>query len=254
MEVVKKIILFFSIVNVGFAQFSAGSFSNVEPRNIIDLPTAGVLKIKNYALDFGFFEQGGVIMKLEAGALENLNLGISFSGKEIIGGRKIIFQKYPAIAIKYRLLDEKKSYPAIVLGFDSQGKGEWIDSTKRFAIKSRGVFLAGSRNYSYYGNLSMHFGANYSFEKSDNDISPNIFFGLEKSIGEYNSFLMEYDFALNDDDVKSIGTNKGYLNLGFRSSLGNGFTIGMDFKDLFLNRKDIYSSNRNFQMEFISNF
>ena len=250
----KKILLFFSIVNFAFSQFTAGTYSNIEPRYTIDLPTAGVLKEKMFAVDFDFFSGGGVLVSVDAGALENFNLGISIGGERIIGSGKVDFQKYPAIKMKYRFLDEKKSQPAVAIGFDLQGRGSWIDSLERFEIKSRGIFLTASRNYSYYGNLSLHFGANYSFEKKDHDISPNLFFGLEKSLGTASSFLLEYDFALNDDAEKSLGSNFGYLNSGIRTSFGNGFTIEIDYKDIFLNRKNSTLGYRAMKIEFVNSF
>lgn len=254
MKAVTKLFLFFAFVATATAQFTAGTFSTIEPRYIVDLPTAGVLRPSVFALDFDFFQQGGVAMSVQAGALENFNLGVSFGGKEVIGSRKIIFQKFPGIFLKYRFLDEKKSNPAFAIGFDMQGKDAWVDSTERFTIKSRGFYIVASRNYSYFGNLSLHMGANYSLEKKDKDISPNIFFGVEKSLGTNSAFLLEYDFALNDDEEKSLGGDFGYLNTGLRWSLGNGFTIELDFKDLLLNQKEIYSGNRTMRIEFIRNF
>ena len=56
-------------------------------------------------------------------------------------------------------------------------------------------------------------------------------------MGTNSAFLLEYDFALNDDEEKSLGGDFGYLNTGLRWSLGNGFTIELDFKDLLLNQK-----------------
>ena len=122
MKAVTKLFLFFAFVATATAQFTAGTFSTIEPRYIVDLPTAGVLRPSVFALDFDFFQQGGVAMSVQAGALENFNLGVSFGGKEVIGSRKIIFQKFPGIFLKYRFLDEKNLILLLQLGLICKAK------------------------------------------------------------------------------------------------------------------------------------
>ena len=104
------------------AQNSAGDAANIEPRYTIDTPTAGLLKRGAFAMDVDFFQNGGMTVGLEAGALDRLNFGISYGGSGIIGDGNISMQKLPGVNVKFRLFDETMAMPAIALGFDSQGK------------------------------------------------------------------------------------------------------------------------------------
>lgn len=232
------------------AQNTAGDAANIEPRYIIDTPTAGLLKRGAFAMDVDFFQNGGMTIGLSAGALDRLSFGISYGGSGIIGHGDIATQKLPGINVKFRMFDETVAMPAIALGFDSQGKETYIDSTERFTIKSRGFFAAASKNYEMMGNLSLHGGVNYSLETKDGDKDLDFFAGMEKSLGTDISLLLEYDFGLNDN-VGVVGKGKGYLNAGMRWSWGNGFTLGVDLKNLVKNQDQVTVGNRTIKVEYV---
>ena len=48
------------------AQNSAGDAANIEPRYIIDTPTAGLLKRGAFAMDVDFFKNGGMTVGLDS--------------------------------------------------------------------------------------------------------------------------------------------------------------------------------------------
>jgi len=232
------------------AQNSAGDAANIEPRYVIDMPTAGLIKRGAFAMDVDFFQEGGMTVGLTAGALDRLNFGISYGGTGIIGHDEITMQKLPGVSVKFRLFDETMEMPAIALGFDSQGKETYIDSLERFTIKSRGFFASASKNYSLMGNLSLHGGANYSLENKDGNKAVDFFVGAEKSLGSDISLLTEYDFGLNDN-IGVVGKGNGYLNAGLRWSWGNGFTLGFDLKNLVRNQDNITVGNRTIKVEYV---
>jgi predicted porin len=144
--------------------------------------------------------------------------------------------------------------PALALGFDSQGKGPYVDSTNRYTIKSPGFYLAGSKNYSFLGNLSVHGGLNLSLERGDGDKDPNFYVGVEKSIGKDISIYAEYDFANNDNNSRSLGKRKGYLNLAFRWSWGKGLVVGFDLKNVIKNQDHVIIGDRTLQLDFVGSF
>ncbi|KAF0138462.1 MAG: hypothetical protein FD122_3784, partial [Stygiobacter sp.] len=143
----KLVILFVVLFNISFSQKSAGDESTVEPRYLIDIPTAGILKRGSVAFDGNFFQDGGVMFGIYVGALEKLTMGVSYGGVGIIGKSPASMQPLPGVMVKYRIIDESSAMPAIALGFDSQGKETYIDTLERFTIKSRGIFIVGSKNY-----------------------------------------------------------------------------------------------------------
>ncbi|MDP1678155.1 MAG: YjbH domain-containing protein [Bacteroidota bacterium] len=234
------------------AQNSAGDAANIEPRYIIDTPTAGLLKRGAFSLESNFFQDGGLMFGLYAGALDRLTFGISYGGVGIIGKSSATMQKLPGVMVKYRLFDESEAMPAIAFGFDSQGKETYIDSLERFTIKSRGIFVAASKNYSFLGFLSFHGGVNWSMEKKDGDKDMDTFVGIEKSIGQEISFITEYDFGFNDSHV--VGQGKGYLNAGLRWSLANGLALGFDLKNIVKNQQNMTFGNRTLKVEYVRTF
>ncbi len=245
-------VLFYSITP---AQTSAGDASTLEPRQLIDIPTAGMLNRGSFAFDADFFQNGGLGVALSAGALDRLSFGISYSGTGIIGNSSVKMQKLPCVNIKFRMIDESVAFPAIAIGFDSQGKEAYLDSTERFAIKSRGIFAVASKNYAVFGNFSIHGGVNMSMERNDGDKDMDIFLGAEKSLGRDISLVGEYDFAFNDNNNRAIGRNRGYFNLGMRWSFGGGFTLGFDLKNMFKNQDNIVTiGNRTMKLEYVRSF
>ena len=233
------------------SQNTAGDEATIEPRQVIDSPTAGLLKRGAFGMDVDFFQEGGVGVALSAGALDRLNFGLSYGGTQILGHEKVTMQKLPGINIKYRFIDESTFLPAIAIGFDTQGKESYIDSTERFTIKSKGLFVAASKNYKFFGNLSLHGGVNKSMETGDGDKDLDVFVGAEKSFGPDISFLFEYDFGFNDNAPSSVGKGRGYMNAGMRWSFGNGFTLGFDLKNLAKNQDQVSVGNRLIKIEYV---
>ena len=65
-----------------------------------------------------------------------------------------------------------------------------------------GLYLVASRNWNALGNLGFHIGINKNdIEGKDNDV--NLFFGFDKEINRSFSILAEYNFARNDDELKT---------------------------------------------------
>lgn len=232
------------------SQSSAGASATFEQRFIVDMPTAGILKQNSVSLDADFFSNGGLMLRLTASAFNRLNFGISYGGSNIIGNGKVNWYKTPGVNLKVRLINEARDFPAISIGFDSQGREEYIDSLKRYEIKSPGFFAVASKSFKVLGYSSIHGGINYSLEKSDGDASLNYYIGFDKTIGDDMTFSAEYNFAMNDN--KALGKGKGYLNMGIRWSLGNGFTIEFNWKDVLANKGP--GNSRVVKLEYIQSF
>ncbi|HLP17911.1 MAG TPA: hypothetical protein VK470_16730 [Bacteroidota bacterium] len=251
---IQKILTFLGLIALlhSVSPAQAGDASTIEPRQLVDIPTAGVLTRGAFGMDVDFFQQGGLGVALSAGALDRLNFGISFSGVGVIGSNKITTQKLPGVMIKFRMIDESIALPAIAIGFDSQGKEAYIDSTERFTIKSRGIYAVASKNYAILGNFSIHGGVNFSMERKDDDKDMDVFIGAEKSFGRDVSIIGEYDFGFNDSNNRAIGQGKGYLNFGLRWSFGSGFTIGFDLKNILKNQDNVVTiGNRTVRVEYV---
>ena len=256
MSIAKQFIVTALLIAPGVvsAQSYAGDGATAEPLLIVDKPTAGMLKRGTYFVSSNFYQRGGVLVGISVGVFDPFSFGISYGGTNIIGQSPILMNPSPGVNAKLRIVDEGTLLPAIAVGFDSQGKEPYLDNLKRYTIKSPGAYVAFSRNYSLFGNLSIHGGVALSMEKDDGDKDLDPYIGIEKSFGKDISVLAEYDSGLNDNNTKAIGKGRGYLNLAFRWSWGKGLVVGFDLKNVLKNQDNITIGNRTLQLEYIGSF
>ncbi len=236
------------------AQGSAGSDGGLEPRFLVDVPTAGMLARGTFGFDIDFYQEGGVLLAFNAGVLDRLTLGIAYGGSRIIGSSSPIMNTIPGFMIRIRILEESVTLPAIALGLDTQGKESYLKDLRRYEIKSPGFYIAGSKNYAFFGYMSFHGGVNYSLENSDGDRDINIFAGVEKTLGPFLSVVVEYNLARNDSNDRAVGKGRGYVNTGLKCTLGGGLTLGVSLKDLVKNGKDVDVGNRTVSVEYVNFF
>lgn len=242
MKKLSTLVIFFTLISFSFAQGTAGTDAKYEYRSLIDIPTAGILEKGFVGVSADVLPFGVVISKIEVGVFDNFSFGISYGGSNIIGTGRVDWYELPGVNVRARLVDETESMPAFTIGFDSQGKGLYDEELKRFEIKSPGFYVAAAKNFEFLGYLSLHGVINYSLERDDDDKDLNLGVGFEKTLGGKVSVVGEYNFAINDNTIKAYGDGNGYMNFGVRWSVGEGFTIGLDLRDLLDNKK--ISSNK----------
>ncbi|HUI10707.1 MAG TPA: YjbH domain-containing protein [Bacteroidota bacterium] len=233
------------------AQGSAGSSGRLEPRWLVDCPTAGMLPRGSMAFDAEFYRDGGVDLAFDVGIFDRLSAGLSYGGSSLIGESTPVMNATPGFNVRVRLLEESVYVPALALGFDSQGHDGYVRSLSRYTIKSPGFFAVLSKNYSALGYLSIHGGTNYSLERSDGNRNMNLFAGIEKTLGPFLSLMLEYNMGMNDAGGNSLGSGRGYLNAALRCSLGGGLTLGVSFKDLDDNGGNVTVANRTVHIEYV---
>jgi hypothetical protein len=247
-------ILAFGLTATAAGQGSAGTTANVEPRFLVDAPTAGMLPEGSFTLDLDFYQRGGMLCGLSFGLLQRLTVGLAFGGSRLIGSDEPDWNKLPGVNLKVRLFEESEELPAIALGFDSQGRDGYDRSLDRYLIKSPGFFAVASRNYAWLGDMSVHGGLNYSLERGDDDNDITAFVGAEKTIGTSIAMTAEYNLASNDSDHRALGKGRGYLNFGIRWSTGGGLTLGLNVKDVLRNLRGVEAINRTVRLEYAKFF
>jgi len=102
------------------------------------------------------------------------------------------------------------------------------------------------------GYLGIHGGVNYSLENGDGNRNVNFYVGADKTIGSDISLVAEYNFGLNDNMVDTTGLARpgpGYLNAGIKWSVGNGFTVEFDYKNILDLKKT--GSLRTIRIEYV---
>jgi hypothetical protein len=231
---------------------SAGTSGKLEPRFIVDMPTAGMLPKGTIAVDGWFYENGGLLTGISVGVFDRFSVGISYGGTGIVGSGTPVMNSTPGVALRVRLFDESMILPALAIGFDTQGHDAYLKGLERYRFKSPGLFLVGSKNYALLGFFSLHGGINYSLENADGDRDINAYVGAEKTLGPWLSVLGEYNLGINDSNHDALGKGRGYLNIAVSVALGGGFTIGFQAKDLLQNQYGDQTITRAVRFEFVN--
>ena len=80
----------------------------------VDIPTADILDPSTYAVNFRFYDQGGIASRLVIGPLKRVNLGVTFDGQNIIGSGDPHMVR-PSIYFKLRAFDGTDVLPALAV-------------------------------------------------------------------------------------------------------------------------------------------
>ena len=151
--------------------------------------------------------------------------------------------------------------PGIAVGINTQGFGRFheADSLQRYDTKAFGAYVAASKNWaSPFGNMGLHSGINYNFtEVDDGDSDPNLFIGFDIELNPEFSILMEYNSALNENDMtaKNMSINKGgYLNAAIRWSFVESLYLEFDFNNLLFDDEKVDYFKREIKITYIEYF
>ena len=221
---------------------------------VIDCPTAATLDRGSFSLGTEAYANGGLNGQINVGLTNRFMFGISYGGTNLIGTGPVDWNPVVGVKLRYRFINEELTFPAISIGFDNQGRGAYLDSLKRYVEKSKGLFLAVSKSFSFLGSMAIHGGINYSFENSDGDKDLSGYVGIEKGINEEFALFAEYDLAINDNTGNSIGDNKGYLNAGVKWIFENRLYIDFLWKNILKNNKYYPYSSREIRMTYVEYF
>jgi len=230
------------------------AYLDLQPRQLIDAPTAWTLPRGAFDLVLRVYPPGGILGQVSIGLSSRFQLGISYGAEGIISEQKAHGNPRLEFNVKLRLLDEKYYLPAIAVGYNSQGYGAYDDAEERFAYKSKGLFGVLTRSLYFYGlTLGGHAGINYSIQdKGDDDEEPTLFFGLDTRFHDDVAMVAEYDLALNDDKGSShYGRGRGYLNLGIKWVFSENLELEAILKNLLNNRKGVNSFGREIRITYV---
>jgi len=204
----------------------AHAAERAELARLIDSPTAGLIGKGRYGVGLRLFPDGGVLGQVQAGALKRLTIGLSFGGQQVIGQGPVDWQPRVEVAARYRAIEESAAWPALVVGYETQGYGAYRNG--RYQIKSKGFYLALSKNYaSSFGQFGIHAGANISREEEGGDGLTG-WVGADKSINEDLALLGEYELARNEEGP----ADEGLFNVGARWLVAPQLKIAFFFKNV----------------------
>ena len=230
----------------------------LEPRRVIDAPTAATLPQGVFEMDGRVYPSGGAQLAANIGIFSRFMFGVSYGAQNLVSDEPPDWNPRVEFFAKFKIIEENWYFPAIAAGYDRQGYGRWDDSLDRYLIKSKGFFAVVSKTYNLQGLAAgFHGGVNYNpFEaEKDRDKSPNFFVGQDTRISNYVALLAEYDFAFDDDrDQVPYGRGWGYLNLGVRWLFSDNLWLEADFRDMFQNRTGVGSFGRELRLIYVESF
>lgn len=251
------VFMLFFLSSVALSQ--APESATREPLRIIDSPTAGINARSDFNADLRIYPNGGIQASMGIGLFRRFMIGISYGGTNVVGRGKVFENKQPGVLVKYRLMEEDATFPAITGGYDNQGYGQWIDSLNRYEYKALGLFAVASKNFSFGKdrNFGIHGCVSWNNLETDDDQGMNIRTGFDFSLNEELILLGEYDFALDDNkkaDISrnirgSLGRGKGYLNFGIRWSIERIY-LQFEMKDVLVNRLNVTGPDRAFSIHY----
>ena len=229
------------------------------PTDLISVPTAGTLMRGSFSMDMRIQDEGGLVLGLSAGITDRFQFGMSFGSPNLIGDEKLEWYPRPEAKLKYLILDESLSMPALSLGLNTQGLGDYVDTLQRYEIKALGLYGALSKNWkSPLGNIGLHTGLNYSFlETEDGDNDPNLFFGMDVEFNPEFSFLLEYNSALNENGMtaRTMSVSKGgYLNAALRWSFVESLHLELHLNNLLFDDEKVDYFKRELKITYIEYF
>ncbi|MBT4785537.1 MAG: hypothetical protein HOO21_09290 [Candidatus Marinimicrobia bacterium] len=231
------------------------------PTTLVSIPSAGTLVRGSYAMQMRVQKNGGLTSSLSVGITDRFQFGLSFGSANLIGDDSLEWYPRPEANLKYRLIDETTSMPGLSLGLDTQGQGQFneADTLMRYDVKAMGIYAAASKNWvTPLGNLGLHMGTNYNFaEVNDEDKDINYFFGFDMEFNPELSILLEYNAALNENDMtaKTMSISKGgYLNAAIRWTFVERLHIEMDFNNLLFDDEKVDYFNRELKITYIEYF
>jgi len=204
--------------------------------NLANVPIAGLLDRGSYEIDLRMYPEGGLYTFVTIGFLRSVNFGFSYGAGNVIGRGKVDWNPNVEFAFKVRVIPESVVFPAIALGYASQGYGPWLKGAdlNRYTVKSPGFYAVASKNYRMLTELGFHFGVNRSREDSDDD-SLNLFGGVDLALGPEFYLVLEYDTALNDNADSALGDGNGYLSFGVKWAASPNLRLELFFTNLLDN-------------------
>ena len=223
----------------------------------IDTPTAGMLPRGAFDFDMRTFAIGGVQAALKIGLTDRFLVGVGYGASKVLTDVDPDWNPKLEFVIKLRLHEEAMTdnIPAIAVGYNSLGYGNYDSDRDRYMVKSHGFYVVFSKSFKLYENpASFHWGANYSLENDvDNDL--NGFLGFQTDIGPSMVFLAEYDIATNDNKRDGVyGLGRGFLNMGLAWYITDDLSLELYLKNLLRNRSDAETIDREVRLVYLEYF
>ena len=260
------------VIILGFPLISLGE----NGINLIDTPTAKLLKKGSYYLNFRFYQEGGLLIQGKAGLTNRLTIGASYGGTGVIGVETVKGNPEPAFSIKYKIGQEGELPFDLSFGYEGQGYGKYyregdqinIDGQNKkltrsfYQTNSKGFYLVLTKKIEN-SNFIISGGLNSSLEDDPGKAGISLFMGGKFNITPELTIKIEYnngshekikysDITENYSGAKILRKAGGEVNIGVTFVYTKDLSLELDFKDL--SNRYPGSGNRIFQIIYTGEF
>jgi len=199
--------------------------SAAEVVDLIDTPTPQITEQGGYNVNFRFYSLeskggsniSGLLVGLFFGVLEHMNLGVYLDTENMIGNDDIKLRR-PRLFVKFYLFSGTEHLPAISVGYDDQGYGEYSDG--KYEQRERGFFIVLCKE-NFLPNLEVCTGVNgYDFDR----FRVRGFISLFSKMYENIIPMLEFD---------NLGGGKqNRINIGIRYFITPNLNVEIDGRDI----------------------
>jgi hypothetical protein len=199
---------------------------------VIDSPTAEPLGHGYMRWEVGVGAEGAVLSSVRVGVFERGQFGLAYGMLDVLGRGEVDANPRVGVLAEFLLLDQY-GLPAIALGFDSQGRGRWLDEHDRYERKSHGFYAVATQHLAARSLpivTSISGGINFSMEGKKESF--DLFAGLTQNLGRHFAVMLDFDFGLDD----RLDADRGYFDLGFQGQFGNASHVRFVLRDLLGNQ------------------
>ena len=237
-------------------ELPAIDLNGYQPTILVDCPTAGTLRRASFNTVMRAYPNGGILARTNIGLSNRLMVGISYGAEGILAENRPNWNPRIEFNVKLSMVDEGLVFPAISVGFCSQGYGSYLDEHERYTFKSKGFYVVGSKNYPFYNwQVGLHGGMTYSTEQEDDDDELDFFIGFDTRLNQDVGLVMEYDFATNDNrDLSDAGKGRGYLNMSLQWLYADNLVMEFMLKNLNNNRRGASDIWRGLRVTYVEYF
>jgi len=199
--------------------------SAAEVCDLIDTPTPQIVEQGGYNVNFRFYSfkgsegdnNSGLLVGLFFGVLQYMNLGVNMDTENLIGNNSMKLRR-PRLFVKFHIFGGSEYIPAIGVGYDDQGYGEYRD--RRYEHREKGFFVVICRE-NFIPGLDVSTGINgYDFEQ----FRVRGFISLFSRLGESVVPMLEFD--------NLGGGSENRINMGIRYFITPNLNIELDGKDV----------------------
>jgi hypothetical protein len=197
----------------------------------IDQPVPISLAHAEYYVSARLWGEGGIMMRFGVGLFDRITLGMSYGGNYIIGSSAPqFFDRYrPDFQARLAILAEQGYVPNVVLGFESQGYDDCIQTV--YQVREKGGYLCVGKTLDAI-RTHCQLGLNY-WKSTGYGTGFDGFAALNALLPGNVELIAEYDPAFNDHDQEL--KHRGFLNFGIGWTFDERIRMVLGLRDVLGN-------------------